>query len=210
MKASDNLYSDGPYSTVVEVIELIGTTFVTGWKSGVGEPEKQSDDLYQVAESRLVRWLIDGQVGAVTIDEDGAYKPIETWRFSKPYFKINLAKSSFSWGENEWADLLVSRRDLAAAIARIRPGTARKSVTYDWREIVSLMWIVALENPELRTQAKLIGRVQQIYGDRTDLQPGDKELRPIARTILHHLGNRVLSRGVSGQESSSDEDAASA
>lgn len=208
--SDDSFYSDGPYALVVEAVDRIGTMFVPEWESGLLEPAKQRDDLYKQAERRLVHWLIDGQVGAVTLDEDGGYAAIEFWRFSKPYFRIDPAKSRFSWGENEWAALLISRRDLAAAIGRIRPAVARKSITYDWRRMVCTMWIAALENPDLRTQQKLIGRVQQIYGNRTDMHPDEKELRPVARLIICHLGDRRLSREVSGEESSSDGSSGSA
>ena len=41
----DSFYSDGPYASVIEAVDRIGTEFVAEWQPGLLGPAKQRDDL---------------------------------------------------------------------------------------------------------------------------------------------------------------------
>jgi hypothetical protein len=189
---------------------MIGAKIGSGWRNtDLNELSHQSGDAAaleraEIAQERLASLLTGGMLPAFGRNHEGAYFELDRERLSAPFFTINISRSEFLWAEDEWDLIFVSRSDLKSHVNSLRNSKPRKSVTFDWREITSLAWRLALDNPHLRKPAKLIDEVQSQYALKHDQHPDDKELRDLVNEIITHLGDRVLSRDISKPESSCD------
>ena len=110
------------------------------------------------------------------MDDEGAYTEISRIRLSKPFFDIDIARSLFRWAPDDWAVIYVSRAGLKHYLAEISEMRPRKSITFDWQEITSKAWKLALDDPTLLKPHRLIGAVQDSFVEKYDGKPDDKEL----------------------------------
>lgn len=102
--APQPLMSFGNHLTLSDAVALVGAACVAGWR-------KDDPDAVNVmavrhhaeAIQRLKHWLTGDEVSAWTNDDEGAWVAIEPTRKSKPYFDIDVARSAFKWGPDDWA-----------------------------------------------------------------------------------------------------------
>lgn len=197
--------SFGDYLCLGEAALSIGARLIDGWCDSDlaeldGEAETEGKERALRVRSILLTLLIGGQLPAFGTNDEGAYTELERNRLSKPYFDIDIARSLFRWAPDDWDAIFVSKAGLSRFLDGISKTKPRKTVIFDWREITSKAWKLALDDPSIRTQSKLIGAVQDFFVGKDDQQPDAKELRPLAIEIIDHLGDRILSRGDSEPE----------
>lgn len=202
--------SFGNYLCLTDAATMIGAKVISGWRNSdlieLSDPtgDTAAHERAEIAHERLTGLLAGGMLPAFGRNHEGAYFELDRERLSAPFFAINIPRSEFLWVEEEWDLIFVSRSDLKRHVDSLRNSKPRKSVTFDWQEIASLAWRLALDNPHLRKPAKLIHEVQAQYAVKHDQHPDDKELRDLVNEIITHLGDRVLSRDISSPETSCD------
>lgn len=201
--------SFGDYLCLVDAADLVGSRLIEDWRrtdlNQLGKLRAESNDVaawdrVETASKRIFEWLVGGRVRALGQDEEGAYTDLDRQRLSKPFFRIDIPRSQFAWAPEEWDVIFIGRSDLARFLDTLRPSTGRKPITYDWCEICCLAWQLALDDLALRKQSALVAAIQDRYHLLYDQHPDEKELRDLARTIIDHLGSRILSREVSELE----------
>jgi len=201
--------SFGDYLCLADATDLIGSKLIDDWRrtdlDELGKPRAEANnvaawDRAETASKRIFEWLVGGRLRAFGQDDEGAYTDLDRQRLSKPFFRIDIPRSQFTWAPEEWDVLFIGRSDLTRFLDTLRPSTARKSVTHDWREICCLAWQLALDDLTLRKPSALVAAVQDHYHLMHDQHPDEKDLRDLARIIIGHLGNRTLSREVSEPE----------
>lgn len=195
--------SFGDYLCLSDAADQIGTAKVAGWKRNdldqIGNSQDASNDIEawdraERVETRLTEWVVGGLLPAFGLDDQGAYFELDRTRLSKPYFKLEIARSQFAWAPGEWDAIFIGKSALTQLLNAGVKSSPRKSQIFDWKEVTSLAWELASEYPELRTSPKLIGAVQDRYSETHDNSPDEKELRSLARRIIEFLGDRTLSR----------------
>jgi hypothetical protein len=197
--------SFGDYLCLGEAAMSIGARLIDGWcdfdlAELDSEAETEGKERALRVGSILLTLLIGGQLSAFGTDDEGAYTRLERNRLSKPYFDIDIARSLFRWAPDDWAVIYVSKVGLRHFLDGISATKPRKTIKFDGREVASVAWRLALDDPGIRTQSKLIGAVQDFFVGKYDQQPDAKELRPLTIEIIDHLGDRILSRGDSEPE----------
>ncbi|MCF8710163.1 hypothetical protein [Rhizorhapis sp. SPR117] len=202
--------SVGNYLCLADAATMIGAKIASGWRNAdlieLSDPtgDAEAQERATIVRQRLTALLAGGMLPAFGRNHEGRYIELGRERLSAPFFAINIPRSEFLWTEEEWDLIFVSRSDLKRYVDSLRNSKPRKSVTFDWQEITTLAWRLALDNPHLRKPAKLIDEVQSQYALKYDQHPDAKELRDLVNEIIAHLGDRVLSRDISSPETSCD------
>jgi len=208
-KGSAGPASFGEYLCLADAASLIGDRLVGGWSETDllfldSDVESDERDRAQRVRAQLVRLLSGGQIPAYGLDEENAYTELNRTRLSKPFFTVNIVRSLFQWAPGEWAEIFVSKRGLNHYLAEISDIRPRKSLVFDWQEITSKAWKLALSDPALWQPNRLIGAVQDAFVGKYDGRPDEKELRGLANDIIDHLSRLATSREVSSFETPSD------
>ena len=201
--------SFGDYLNLSHAASLVGVRLVEDWldsdlKCLSDEAESDAKDRAERVHSILLELLFGGQVSAHGVDDAGAYTKLSRTRLSKPFFDIDIARSLFRWTPEDWAVIFVSKKALKRYLAEVSDIKPRKSITFDWQEITSKAWKLALNDRALLKSHRLIGAVQDAFVAKYDGRPDDKELRGLVNDIIDHLGEHSASREDSFSETSSD------
>ena len=186
------------YLTLSDAVAMVGRVCVEGWRKN-DSIDATADDAsaqrYGEAVQRLKHWLIGAEVSAWTTDDEGAWVKIKRTRTSKPYFDIDVTRSAFKWGPDNWATMMIDRRSLDARLAAITKAKPRKN-SFRWQDISAIAWKVALETPHPRARQPLLVSVQLRCAAELDFEPGEKELGPVVDDIIRHLDGYELSKVV--------------
>lgn len=197
--------SFGDYLCLSDAASLIGARLIDDWRDtdlqrSNDEAESDAEERAQRVQSILHELLFGGQIPAFGMDDEGAYTEVDRTRLSKPFFDIEIARSLFRWAPDEWAPIFVGKSGLKAHLAKISKMRPRRPGTFDWQEITSTAWKLAIDDVDIRKPSRLIGAVQDAFVAKYDGKPDDKELRGLVNEIIGHLGNHILSRGDSPPE----------
>jgi hypothetical protein len=200
---STSPHSFGDYLCLTDAADIVGTKLVGGWRrSDLEQFERTYEASHDVeawaradrTRNLMLEALAGGRLEAFGQDQDGAYLKLERHRLSQPFFDIDILRSEFAWLPDEWDVIFVSKVSLNALLNTLSRSGPRKSQRFDWREISSVAWKMALEDSALRRSSALIEAVQDYYHQKHDQHPDDKELRELVRDIIEFLGARTLSR----------------
>ncbi|MEQ1726106.1 MAG: hypothetical protein ABL882_09300 [Sphingopyxis sp.] len=191
--------SFGDYLCLHDASSLIGARLADDWCDAdllclSDKLESDAKDRAQRVRSILLGLLFGGQIPAFGMDDEGAYTELSRTRLSKPFFDIDIARSLFRWAPDDWAVIYVSRTGLKHHLAEISDMKPRKPITFDWQEITSKAWKLALDDPDLLKPSRLIGAVQDSFVAKYDGKPDEKELRGLVNEVIGHLSCRTLSR----------------
>ena len=190
--------SFGNYLTLADAVAMVGRSSVVGWRKNDSSDITASDASvlrYDEAVQRLKHWLIGVEVSAWTTDDEGAWVKIKRTRTSKPYFDIDVARSAFKWGPDDWAAIMIDRRSLDTHLAGITNAKPRKN-SFRWQGVSAIAWKVALDLPHPRVRQQLLVDVQLRCAAELDFEPGEKELGPVVDDIIRHLDGYELSKVV--------------
>lgn len=193
----------GNYLTLGDAVEMIGADCVEGWRKNDlrqwldGESaDKAALSRCDVAVQRLKHWLAGDQVSAHSMDDEGAYIPVEPVRTSKPYFDIDVARSLFKFCPDDWAAMFIDRRSLVSHLASIITASPRKAMRFRWELVASIAWKAALDMPHPRVRSFLMTDILLRCADELGHEPGEKELGPVVDDIIRHLDGVIVSKGV--------------
>jgi hypothetical protein len=192
--------SFGDYLCLHDAASLIGDRLVDNWCDAdllclSDNFESDAKDRGERVRQILLGLLFGGQIPAFGMDDEGAYTKLSRARVSKPFFNIDISRSLFRWAPDDWAVIYVSKKRLKRHLAEISDMKPRKPITFDWQEITSKAWKLALGDPHLLKPSRLIGAVQDSFVAKYDGKPDEKELRGLVNEIIGHLSSRTLSRG---------------
>lgn len=196
--AQQSRRSFGNYLTLGDAVAMVGHVSVTGWRKNDSDNAAANDasvHRFEEAVQRLKYWLIGAEVSAWTTDDEGAWVKIKRTRTSKPYFDIDVARSAFKWGPDDWATMMIDRGSLDARLAAITKAKPRKN-SFRWQDISAIAWKVALETSHPRARQPLLVGVQLRCAAELDFEPGEKELGPVVDDIIQHLDGYDLSKVV--------------
>src|SRR5690349_4355306 len=134
---------------------MVGTQLVDGWRrtdlEQIEQAQEASHDVEAWARADRTRNLMlealaGGRLEAFGQDQDGAYVKLERHRLSQPFFDIDILRSEFAWRPDEWDVIFISKVTLNALLNTLSRSAPRKSQRFDWREISSVAWKMALED----------------------------------------------------------------